>query len=172
MNSRSILPMHDEFTILRIHYFFCENTMNIPSLREFITNSQIHFTFMIFSRIYVEFTICFAYFLSIHYLFREFTTDPLSLSRVYYKFTICFSNLLWIYYFSANWLWIHYLVREFNFEFIIFFANSLWIQYLFRDFTMNSLSVSRIQYEFTICRELILNTLSFSQIYIFFPNLL
>ena len=92
------------------------------------------------SRFHYEFTICFAISLWIHYLFREFTLNPL---------------------FPANSLWIHYLLCEFTmnsksfsrlyFKFIILIENTLWTSYFLPAFTMNSLSFSGIYYEFTIC---------------------
>ena len=75
---------------------------------------------------------------------------------------------------------------QIHYEFIIFFcgftmiffyllANFLWIQYFIREFTMDSLSISWIHYEFTtyfvyslwiqlVCREYTMNT---SRIYLF-----
>ena len=85
--------------------------------------------------------------------------NSLSASRFPFEYTIFFSKSLWIHY---------------------FFAKSIWIYYLLRDFTIISLSGSRIhlestfspnQYELTICfaiplwihyhfREITMNTLS------------
>ena len=65
----------------------------------------------------------------IHYLFREFTRDPL----IFRIFTL---NLLFL--------------SRIHSRFIIFLANSLSIHYLFREFSMDPLIFSRIHFEFTI----------------------
>ena len=84
--------------------------------------------------------------LRIHYLFREFTMDLLSFSRKHYRFVI----------FVIKNPWNHFLLREstmnpFSFSRMYylsreFFTNSS----TFREFTLNSLSISRNHCEFTI----------------------
>ena len=149
---------------LWIHYFVT-NSLWIPSLlREFTSNSpsfsRINFEFFIRSRIHFEFTI---------------------FSRIYFEFPLFFAHNSLTLSFEFSSLWIHHLFREFtfnlrshlqfiffansqsplriHFEFTIFFANSLWIHF-FRELTLNSLSIPRIhwkfslnsiRYEFTIC---------------------
>ena len=113
--------------------------------------------------------------LLIHYLFRDFAMNSLSISRFHSKYTIHLANCPWIYFFRdftlislshsrnhfvnicffAKWPWIRYFER-FHYKFPICFANcqwmhylfrvSLWIHYLFREINMNSLSASRFYY--------------------------
>ena len=131
---------------LWIHYWFREFTLN--SLSYSRNQYKITIFFAISLWIYSIFRI--------QYLFCEFTLNPRSFSNHYdfdmkslwnhYAFTIFFT-------FSLR---IHHLFRECT----ICFANSLWFHYLLRDFslnslffpefTFNSLSASRFQYEFTI----------------------
>ena len=59
-------------------------------------------------------------------LFHEFTIDVL---LIHYRDNIFFVNLPWI-----------------HFDFV----NALWIHYIFRQLTMNSLTVSQINNEFTV----------------------
>ena len=84
-----------------IHYLIPQNHYKYTIFREInldsLSASQFHFEFTIFFsnsllalRISYEFTICFAISLGIHYLFCEFTWNPL---------------------FSALLLWIHYVLR-------------------------------------------------------------
>ena len=75
-----------------------------------------------------------------HYLFRNFTTNSLSVSRFQHESTIYFGNSLWTLSFS-----------HFHYEFTILFAKSLLIYDLFRDISVNSLFVSLIHYEIAIC---------------------
>ena len=138
---------------LKVHYCFREFTLNrsaislwiyCPSLFLYdltmnpLSVTQLHYKFTVFIAIWrwihflfansllidIEFTIS----SRIHYLFRELTINSLSFRE-----------------FSMIWLWIHYL-----------FANSLWFDYEFTifwrihsDLTMNPLSFSRFDYEFT-----------------------
>ena len=111
-----------------------------------------------------------------HFLFREFTLNP-----------FCFARSLWINYLLRVSLWIHYLSRELTICFgnspwihLLFLQNHYkfewrWICYPFHCNTVNSLFISRIFYEFTICfanllwinypfREITVNSLSFSRI--------
>ena len=89
----------------------------------------------------------------IYYLFREFTTNSLSLSQIHYQFTFGFAISLYfsrIYYkfiiSFANSLSIHFLIRDNT----IFSVNSLLIQYVFRKFTLIALFLLRNHYKNTI----------------------
>ena len=128
------------------HYLCREWTMNLLSLRDstivFPNFFWIHYLFRDFLWIH-----CFSCeILRIHYLFREFTMDLLSFSRKHYRSVIFVIKNLWIHYllwestmnpFSFSRM--YYLSRE-------FFTNSS----TFREFTLNSLSISRNHCEFTI----------------------
>ena len=96
-----------------------------------------------------------------NHLYRDFTMDLLDDSQIFYKFTIYFANSLLftvesrIYYeltyFLADRLSIQFLFHEL----IIFFAYIPEIHYLFHKFLINSLffpnslTISRLNYEFT-----------------------
>ena len=125
-----------------------EKIVNWKWIREKIVNwkwiHEIEFMNQTFWIIFMtQFNIFFTKSLSIHYLFREFTFNSLSISRIHFQFTIFF----------AKSLSIHYLFRESKsnslpllriyFQFTIYFANSLSIHYLFCEFTFKSLSFSR-----------------------------
>ena len=80
-----------------------------------------------------------------------------SILQIYYKFTVFIANSLWICLFrgfTIIFLSFWRIFYEFNifprihYGFTIHFLNSLWIHYLFRSFTMNSIGVSRIYYEY------------------------
>ena len=97
-----------------------------------------------------------------------------------YKYTLYIS---WIYFestisrfhFECTIIFAKSLFREFNKSIrYLFRANLLWIQYFIRDFTLHSLSLSRIQDKYTILfanslwmhyvfRDFTLNSLSFSR---------
>ena len=138
--------------------FFCEFTMNSlwshyeTTMKHYetlsmnsLSASRIHYLFHEFildplssSPNHYEFTICFANYLWIFYLLRDFSLNPLSFSRIRYLLRGFTLNLFYFRGVSINSLsfsWIHILFREFT----IFFVFSLWIHYLFRDFTMNTL---------------------------------
>ena len=102
----------------------------------------------------------FANSLWIYYVLREFTINSfhreLTTSlRVNFQFTINFGNpfsiqylLSWIYYESPT-------CSQIYFEFTMFFANSTWIHFITIwqppcAFTFNSLSISRIHFQFNI----------------------
>ena len=97
-----------------------------------------------------EFTICSANFLKllwnhyditmIHHLLRDFTRN----SSFFRKFIVCFANSPWIHFFAKS-LWTHYLLRDFTMITLSFSR----VDFLFREFSMNSLSVSRFLFEFT-----------------------
>ena len=158
LNSLSILRIHylwrdftiNSFGVSRIHY---ESTINFTNMicvlytHEYIKNalsstlSHYHFASLLwihyFSR---EFIINSVSVPRIHYLSRQFTVNSLSIPQIHYEFTVFFGNSLWTDYpfreFTicfANIIWIYYL-----------FADLLWIHSLFHEFSMNSLSISRI----------------------------
>ena len=132
-NSRFVLRIHDRYIILfaisqifsQNHCKFSISFVNSPYflrnvIREF-TMDQFSFSRILnVSRKHFEFTICFAKTLWIHYLFREFTINPLffrvftltlpSVSRIYYQLTINFAK---------------------NHDFTIYSANSPWIDYFY-----------------------------------------
>ena len=137
--------------LLLIHYLYPEFTWSFLSFREFTMNSlsfsRIYFGFPIFSRIHFEFTIIFANPLSIHYLFRELTTNSLSFSKIHFGFPILFAISLRIHYFcrepSFNSL-------SFNFEVAFMSENLFSIHYPCLEFTCNTQSFKRIYFQFTI----------------------
>ena len=82
----------------------------------------------------------------IHSVFRYNTLNFLSSSRIRYDWTISLENSFWIPYlvfdfiiFVANWLRILYLLRECTLS-----------SHFFRECTLNSISSSRINYQFTV----------------------
>ena len=102
------------------------------------------------------FPTCFTNLLRIHMVLREFTMTLPSISRMHYNSV----NTLWIHYESFTFERDHYLLfttNSLSYSRIKYqftvFAKTLWIPYLLREFTMNLLRVSR----FTM------NSLSFSQ---------
>jgi len=142
--------------------------------------SRIHFEIPIIFEDPFEFIIFFTNYVSIDYLFRDFTWNSLSVSRFHRRFTTNIANSLgnhnllsqiqfgftsWF----ANWFMSHcyfldsilnslsataiYSIKNLYksrlriyFQLTINFINSLRIHYLFREFTLNSLSVSRIHF--------------------------
>ena len=133
------------------------------------------------SRIHNEPTIYFANSLWIHYPFREycmnllsicrFTMNSLSFSRIHHKLIVYFANSQGIYClffeFTLNQISIsrtRYLSRENKMKTLK--------TYLFRNYTeltMNILSILRINYENTSCFvNLQMNSLSFSRIHYLF----
>ena len=148
---------------LWIHYLFTEFTMGPIFTMDPLSFCEFSINSLYFSRTYIKFTIINANQLWIHYLFgefiknfyfkSEFTINSLSIPVMYYRSVI----------FNANSLSICYLFYEttINSLFISWFpflAEPLWIHYLFRkftsdlrffrEFTMHSLSFSRIDYLF------------------------
>ena len=131
-------------------------------------SSQNHYEFIIFFR---EFTLNswrFREFTRNLLFFREFTGNSLSISRICYFF----AKILWIYHLYANSLWIHHLFRELT-------LNPLFCEYTMnilsiRKYAVDSISISRLYFEFTICfanilwihylfREVTMNLLYFSR---------
>ena len=95
-----------------------------------------------------------------YYLFRKFIKDPLFVSRIHHESPLSVS--LWIYYLFA----ISQIISFYRFEFTIWYLkfticswiskefticseDSLWNYYIFHGFTIYSLSILRIYYEFT-----------------------
>ena len=76
----------------------------------------------------------------IHHLLRDFTRN----SSFFRKFIVCFANSPWIHFFAKS-LWTHYLLRDFTMTTLSFSR----VDFLFREFSMYSLSVSRFLFEFT-----------------------
>ena len=90
-----------------------------------------------------------------YYLFREFTLNPQFFAYpLWFRYVITIKSLKIYHFFReftvclANSLWIHYLLRNFSL-----------ISLFFPEFTFNSLSASRFQYEFTIESTIEITTL-------------
>ena len=86
----------------------------------------------------------FANSVSIHHLWRKFTTNSLFISRIQIHFAIFFANSV-----SIRYRWRELTTNSLFFsrihsQFTIYCPNFLRIYYLFRVFTINSLSISRI----------------------------
>ena len=129
--------------------FFCEINMNSLSV------SLIHFECTIFSLNQYKFTICIAISIWKHYLFRAFAFNPLFTAKsqwIHYLLRVS----PWIHNFFENWpsVWRisgnHYEPNMKSPWFIIDSFHYDW-HYLLRDFTLNSLSHSRNNFEYTIC---------------------
>ena len=126
--------------------------------------------FLFFSLDQCEYTICFAIFLRINYLFRYFIITSISISRFHYEFIIYFGNSLWVHYLFRDFtmysqsasrissIWIRYMFPEFtldrlfspnHFKFTMFFAFTPWIHFS-RLITMNLVYFSRFHFEFFI----------------------
>ena len=116
-----------------------------------------------FSQNYYKLIVCFAkYSKEFTWFFPAFTMQSVGVSRIYFEFTIC----------CANSLWIRFVFRESTmdllsiYEFAINLLSFAWINYectlcfakilsqtspqINYENTMNSLSVSRFHYDFTI----------------------
>ena len=142
MNSKWFCNIDSEFATKKVNLlrestsnflFFHECTSKSP----FFANSHsIHFQF---SRIHIEFTICFPNSLTIYYLYREFTANWFPSSRIHNGFTIYRRYSKRIHYFFRQFSLNSLSSLELNFQLTIFFANSHWIHYF-----------SRIYFEFPI----------------------
>ena len=87
-----------------------------------------------------DFTINFLIWLWVHYLFRDLIIHRFANSLWFdYEFTILFAYSIWI-----------LVVSRILCKNTSFFTKSLSILYTFHIFTMNLLSFSRLDYEFTI----------------------
>ena len=138
-NSLFVSRIHFQFTnYLAMHYLFRKSLL----IRYFFSRINIEFTIYFAISLWVhyffcescqipKFRICIADSLSIHFRFREFLLNWLSLSRIQFEF-------LFLREYTFKSIWIHYLFR----------ANLLWIHYLFRKFTFNALSISWIHFHF------------------------
>ena len=152
MNSQSLSRIHQELT-------WCFRN-SLP-----ISRSYFEFTF------YFRILLWFANILWIYLMFREHTMNSLDVSRIHYQFTVFIVNLVripvmfrWFSEFSwclANILRIHYLVCEFTINllscsriyyfFTIFIVDSSRNHLVFREFTMNSIYISRFHCKFIRC---------------------
>ena len=129
----------------RFYHLFLEFTRNSLYV------SWIHYLFRVYlmtllsiSRIHYESTT----FSRIHYLFRESIMNLLGISRSNYKFTVFNANLVWIWCFP-NSLWIQLVFSVYttnSLSITRFTLNSLRISRIYFDFTMKSLGVLRIHY--------------------------
>ena len=99
--------------------------------------------------------------LSITLINHEFTMNWLSFSGNHYKSTIFFANTLWI-----HFLWIHYLFRASTMIPFLFRELSIKRIKLSREYSRNSLSISRTHFKFSIIsREFNMNSVSAPRIY-------
>ena len=162
MNSRKIKwsknKIHYELTsffadLLRIHYFFCESTLNLLCSSQIdIELTNILANSLSLSRIHLEFPF---YFSQIHFHITIFIANSLEIpylfSRFNFPFTFFFANLLQIHFFSHDSTLNLLCSSQIELEFTNFFANWFAIHYLDCEFTLNSLSITQITFEFTIC---------------------
>ena len=129
-----------------IPYLLCEFTFNSLSISRihfeftiFVANSLSkwpnHIEFTFFSRIYIEFTMFFTNLLRIHFLFHEFTFNPLSFSRFEYSLSLLSICFLFR---DSNFIRIHHLYRVFTCTSYQTFANSLSIHKKFSIVFKNS----------------------------------
>ena len=140
-----------------MHSFFRQYNMNTLSF------SRFQYKYTIFS----ENSLWIYYLLrefNIHYIFREFTLNLLSIYRIHREFTV--SRIQYKYTLYILRIYFETTISRFHFEctifsriyclansikvYAIYFANLPWIQFFIRDFTLNSLSLSLIQYKNTI----------------------
>ena len=95
--------------------------------------------------------------------FREYTIYSLSFSRNHYTSTIFFANLLWIHnlflkscfriHYESTWSIANILWSHIFCEFTMNLLSFSWIDYNFTFLFANSPSITRIYQEFTICFE-------------------
>ena len=157
---------HIEITILfpkspSIHCLFREINLNSLSPSRFHNEFTVFFAnplwIHVFSPNHYGFTICYAISLWTHYLFYDNTINTLSASRFYYKFTMD-TLLISQIHFKFTIVFARSLsVSLIHCEIAICYVNSLyiknhfvdsaWINYCFRESTLNSLSISRTQFE-------------------------
>ena len=106
----------------------------------------------------------------IHYLYREFTMNSLSISRIDFTY-IHLANHLVLRIFTINSLsisWFHYkftIESRIRYEFTFCSANSLYITLIYHKITFvyeNSPSMLRLNYALTFCSR---NSLPFTLIY-------
>ena len=134
MNSGKRKIFHSEFAkkIIKLklirqikRQFYTLNFLSFSRIiLKFTLISQI--TFLIhnqFSRTPIELTICFPNALSIHYLYRELTTNAFSYSRILNGFTIFFTNLLRIHLYFPELTYNSLAISRIQNELTIFFAN-------------------------------------------------
>ena len=159
----------NSLAIPRIHYLFGEFTMNLLGFSQFtmdfreITMNSLWFQFVF--RIYT------LNLLSIERIHFQFSMNLLGVSLISYEFTILCLNLLWIY----------YIFREFTMNSLFFPEFIMLLFPVYGGFSKNSLSVTRIHYEFIfgfanslwinyLFREVTKNSLSVSRIHYFLSN--
>ena len=128
------------------------------------------------SQIHYEYTLFFNS-LEIEFRFWEFAIYVAKIPWVHYEFTCCFPmSSLWIHFLSHEWTIFsrifyksYFPSSKILYEFSIYFANSSWIHafslfisnslsicYQFLEFTLKTISISRIRYLF---RENTMNSL-------------
>ena len=138
MNSLFVSRIHPECT------FFRPITMYLLSASRFTINTQSKSRIRRLFREFPEITM-------IHHLLRDFTRNPSFYLRIHYLFR----DFTLIPFFLPN----HYGLT-------ICHAILLWIHYPFREITVNTLSISRIFFLYTICyADISLYSLSISLIH-------
>ena len=171
MNSLSISLIYYEFTIyfaniLWIHYIFREFTIIHFRIANLLWK---YFVFRVYTKNSLSIS-------QIHHEFILFYTNPLWIQFRFSEFTIFMANSLWIYLVFRDSQWIYHLHRKFTLD-SHNTINSLLILRIHyyslsnREFTLNWLIFSRIDYEFSFCST---NSLFFSLLYqkftIYFEN--
>ena len=147
---------------------------------EFIMNSLwIHHLISEFIMNSISFTQIQSWFF---YVFHRLTLNSISVSRIYYFFAISLGILNHF----GNWLWIHFSIKNFygkfirielrDFTFNLLSEFTIWIHDTFCALAFNLESFSRLHYEFTLFRKFSINSLPVSPLHfeysIFFANLL
>ena len=169
---------------LWIYYLLCDLIMNSLLLANVLSIFFVPKTTLnslSISGFHYELTVFLTKLLWIHYPFRKFIMNLLSLTFLDYEFTIFLLIHFDCTIIFLIWLWKYY--HEITMNSLSFPQNSLWIHYVFPEFTMNSslfqeftlssLSISRfnslsISYSLSIVylfRDLTMNWLSVSRIY-------
>ena len=137
--------------------------MNSLSNRDEFPNNFANLLWIhyLFTQNYNKFTVYFVNLVRIHMIFSEFTINSVDIQRIYSEFTI----------FCANSQWTRFVIREYALNPLIIhlvfrkFAMNLLVVSLF---TMNLLSLSRIDHVFTLYREFTLHSFSvWGKYYIF-----
>ena len=138
MNRLSVPGIHYLLRQLWIHFLLHDFTFYFAKILFTFYFTDSLFYFASISQIYHQSTIYLASLPWIHYIFREFTMNIASILRINFE-----TNLLWIL------LWILLVFRVYttnSLSITRFTLNSLRISRIYFDFTMNSLGVLRIHY--------------------------
>ena len=142
MNSLSISRMDEEFTMnsLSASQFLFEFTIGLANS---LSLSRIHLESFLCHQITMNA-------LSVSHLTINIFSISLFVSPIHLQSTILFATSRWIYY-PFHFITVYALPASgFYYKSTISFVISLWIHYHFREINVNSLSVSRIDEEFTM----------------------